>query len=350
MSEKYVAYVGTYTHEQSEGIYVYDIDLKTGVLTERSVAYINNPSYLCVSNDGKFVYSIADEGVAAFAIGANGDLNKINQAWIGGMRGCHVEVDSKNRFLFVGGYHDGRVTMMKLNRDGSIRGIADGIFHQGMAISATERRLDHPKVTCVKLTPDERFLCAADYGLNQVKVYEIDYRIGKLRLVDIIRCGMDSAPRALRFSKNGKFCYILTELANNIEVYKYDVKDNEPEFEKIQDAKVCDEENYAYASSSMALTFDGNYLFISIDGLNEVAIFSVNEETGLLEKLQSTPCSGYFPKSLAILPGNEFYAVLNHDSDEIRTFRVNYEDNYSLMVNPPIACAKPNCIRLHKLS
>ena len=34
--------------------------------------------------------------------------------------------------FFVGGHHDGRVTMMHLNEDGSIGDIADGIFHKGM--------------------------------------------------------------------------------------------------------------------------------------------------------------------------------------------------------------------------
>lgn len=71
--ERYVAYVGTYTHEKSVGIYVYDVDVENGVLTQRSVAPINNPSYLCVSHDGTRLYSIEDEGVAAFIIDENGD-------------------------------------------------------------------------------------------------------------------------------------------------------------------------------------------------------------------------------------------------------------------------------------
>ena len=41
--KKYVAYVGTYTHGNSKGIHVYDVDVETGVLTERSVTPINNP-------------------------------------------------------------------------------------------------------------------------------------------------------------------------------------------------------------------------------------------------------------------------------------------------------------------
>ena len=46
--DKYVAYVGTYTHENSVGIHVYDVDVNTGVFKEQSVAPINNPSYLLI--------------------------------------------------------------------------------------------------------------------------------------------------------------------------------------------------------------------------------------------------------------------------------------------------------------
>ena len=74
MAEKYVAYVGTYTHETSVGIYVYDVNPDTGLLTEQSVAPINNPSDIINSHDNKFLYSIADEGVAAFRILENGGI------------------------------------------------------------------------------------------------------------------------------------------------------------------------------------------------------------------------------------------------------------------------------------
>ena len=82
--EKYVAYVGTYTHENSVGIHIYDVDVTKGYMTERKVVPINNPSDLVVSKNRKFLYSIADEGVEAFKILKDGDLEPINEQWIGG--------------------------------------------------------------------------------------------------------------------------------------------------------------------------------------------------------------------------------------------------------------------------
>ena len=84
---KYVAYVGTYTHGSSIGIHLYDINLEEGTLEERKVVPINNSSHICRSLNGKYLYSIAEEGVAVFAVEADGDLTLINKVDIDGMRG-----------------------------------------------------------------------------------------------------------------------------------------------------------------------------------------------------------------------------------------------------------------------
>ena len=345
---KYVAYVGTYTHSNSIGIHVYDVNVQNGVLTERSVTPINNASYLCLSHDGTRLYSIADEGVASFIVDENGDLEKMNQAWIGGMRGCYLDIDSKRQYLYVGGYHDGRVTMMHLNEDGSVGDIADGIFHQGVAISSDERRLDHPKVSCVKLTPDEKYLCAADYGLNQIKVYRVDYQRGKLKLEDIIRCTLDAAPRFMHFSKDGRFLYVLTELNYSLEIYSYQEDDGEPSFELIQSVCVLDKEYQTATATGLAFSNDEQYIYISVDGLNGVSCFERHPEDGTVSFESNTLCSGDYPKSIAVLPDGKYYAVLNHDTNDIRVFEPNHAKKYALMKNKPVKIDKPNCIRIYK--
>ncbi len=351
---KSVAYVGSYTHENVVGIHVYDIDPELGRLTERSVAEINNPSHLCVSSDGHFLYSIADEGVASFSIDENGDLTKINQQGIGGMRGCFVEVDNRRRYLFVGGFHDGRVTMMRLNADGSIEGIADGIFHRGVAFTQNERRIDHPMVSCVKLTPDERYVCAVDHGLNQVKVYEIDYENGKMHLKSIVRCMLNAGPRTVRFSGDGRFFYCLDEVSNSVEVfsYEYDEKEDEPVFSRVQRISTLDRTyTMVCESSCMSISYDDKYVYCSIDGYNGFSVFKRDTETGMLEFEQMVKSSGDFPKSLITLPGDDFVAVLNHDSNTIHTFLMFHDEDrpHALMKCAPVKVLTPNCIRILEL-
>lgn len=347
--EKYVAYVGTYTHGNSVGIHIYDVDVELGKMEEKKVVPINNPSHLTVSADGKFLYSIADEGVAAFKILPDGDLEPINEKWIGGMRGCYVEVDKENRHLFVGGYHDGRVTMMNLEEDGSIGEVADGIFHNGMGRSIAERNYC-PHVNCVKLTPDEKHLCAVDGGLDQVKIYKIDDKSGKLKIADILREHLNSSPRMMRFSKNGKYAYVLGEENNTVDVYKYECTEDGPQFEEIQSIPTVDAKEKANCGASdIEITEDGKYLFCSNAGVNTVIIYSIDEKTGMLEEVCDSKISGNYPKTIAVLPDNKHFVSLNHDTNTITTFAVNYEKKCFLMSEKPISIDQPNCIYIHKL-
>ena len=77
-NKKYVAYVGTYTHGSSKGIQVYDVDVEKGTFTERNEVKVRNASHTAVSKNGKYLYSIEDEGVAVFTRDENGDLSRIN--------------------------------------------------------------------------------------------------------------------------------------------------------------------------------------------------------------------------------------------------------------------------------
>lgn len=346
--EKYVAYVGTYTHENSVGIHIYDVDVEQGQLLERKVVPINNPSDLVVSKDRRFLYSIADEGVEAFQILADGDLAAMNKQWIGGMRGCYVEVDDENRYLFVGGHHDGRVSMMRLNEDGSIGDIADGIFHKGMGRSIAQRNFV-PHVDCVKLTPDQKFLCAVDNGLDQVKIYRVNYEFGRLKLVDIVRGPMESAPRMIRFSRDGKFAYILYELLNIVEVYRYDVVNDQPVFEKIQSVPTtAGKDEVVCAASGMEVSPSGSYLFCSNAGVNSVVCYRIGEDGLLTEQFNSRVCSDY-PKMLAVYPDERHYLTLNNSSNDIISYHIYMDKKYSLQAGAPVKVDKPNCIYILKL-
>lgn len=347
--DRYVAYVGTYTHGNSVGIHIYDVDEEKHSLKQRKVVPINNPSDLIVSTSGKYLYSIADEGVESFRILPDGDLEPINEKWIGGMRGCYVDVDEQDRYLFVGGFHDGRVTMMKLNEDGSIEKIADGIFHKGMGQCVSDHGF-YPHVTCVKVTPDQTSLCAVDSGLDQVKVYNINYEEGKLELRDTIRCDLDSGPRMIRFSKNDKYAYILCERKNSVEVYKFVDSSRGKTLKRIQSIPTVSEEDKKMCSASgIEFTPDGKYLLVSNAGTNCVAIFEVNDETGELTMFCHNKTGGDYPKCLDILPDNEHFVVLNNGNNEIAIFHINYDKKYFLMDTKPIPIDKPNCIFIHKL-
>lgn len=347
-NKKYVAYVGTYTHGSSKGIQVYDVDVEKGTLTERNEVEVSNSSHTALSKNGLFLYSIEDEGVAVFKRDENGDLTRINSVNIDGMRGCFLATDVDGKYLYVAGYHDGKVTVVHTHRDGRLGSLMDGVFHKGLG-SVAERNF-RPHVNCVRPTPDNKYLCAVDNGIDQVKIYRINKRRHKLELVDILRCPRESGPRIIRFSADGRFAYILFELSNEIKVYSYDGSGHLPEFELIQSVSTLRKENdkdaIHNAASGLALAPDGKHLFCTTAGENSVSMYEIDQKTGLLEKKFNLPISGDYPKDLVIFPDNQHIAIANHASNTITVFRVDYEKNIIVMNDRPHKIETPNSIHI----
>lgn len=346
--KKYVAYVGSYTHGASKGIKVYDVDVEKGILTERNEVEVSNSSHTAVSKNGKYLYSIEDEGVAVFERDKDGDLARMNSVDIDGMRGCYLATDVDGKYLYVAGYHDGKVTVVHTHRDGSLGSLMDGVFHKGLG-SVAERNF-RPHVNCVRPTPDNKYLCAVDNGIDQVKIYRINKRTHKLELVDILRCPRETAPRIIRFSDDGKYAYLLCELSNEIRVYTYDGTGKHPEFELIQTIstlqKAEDQDAVHNAASGLTLANDGKHLFCTTAGENTVSMFEINSENGILTKKFTLPISGDYPKDIVIFPDDKHLAVTNHASNTITVFSIDYEKNIIVMNGKPLKVDMPNSIHI----
>ena len=79
-SKQYFLFVGTYTTPKSEGIYVYKFNEDNGIATFVSKAKTDNPSYLAISNNHRFVYAVKEGGadnasaVSAFSFNKHATL------------------------------------------------------------------------------------------------------------------------------------------------------------------------------------------------------------------------------------------------------------------------------------
>jgi 6-phosphogluconolactonase len=349
--DKYVAYVSTYTmgNKDNYGIKIYDVDMAKGRLTEKNQVKITNSSYITISHNQKFLYSITDFGVEAYKILPGGELEMLNAGSINGMRGCYLSTDYEDKFLFVAGYHDGKITVLRLRDDGGISAITDEIYHKGLG-SIAERNF-RPHVNCVKMTRDNKYLCAADLGLDHVSVYRLDHVNGKLSSIDMIRSEQESAPRHMKFSKDGKFLYIVHELKNYIDVYTYEERDGNPEFEKIQTISTLNDYHAGgSAASALNISEDFKYMVSSNAGDNSAVIYKINQTTGLLEKILCLPISGDYPKDAILFPDNKHLVSLNHESNTMTFFTVDLKKGLLVMNGKEIKVNQPNCIIFHKLT
>ena len=346
--DQYVAYVSTYTQGDSHGIKIYNVDMKKGRFVEKDRVEITNSSYVTISHNGKYLYSITDFGVEAYNILPDGDLELINFAPINGMRGCYVSTDYTDSYLFVAGYHDGKLTVLRLKEDGSIGEITDEVFHKGLG-SIAERN-SRPHINCARMTHDNKYLLVADPGMDHVKVYRMNLEWGKVELADILHCELDSAPRHIKISKNGKFIYVVHEWSCMIDVYSYEEKKGEPVFEKIQSIRtVKHEQGSTNAASALSFTSDYRYLLSTNAGDNSVVVYEANPETGLLIQKFCLPVSGDYPKDAEFFPNNKFIVSLNHESNNMTFFHLDLEAGSMIMNGPALKVDVPNCIIFHKL-
>lgn len=347
-NEKYVAYVSTYTQGDSHGIKIYDVDMEKGRFVEKDRVEITNSSYVSISHNKKYLYSITDFGVESYRILKDGSLEMLNFAPINGMRGCYVSTDYTDRFLFVAGYHDGKLTVLRLNEDGSIGEITDEVYHKGLGTIA-ERNF-RPHINCARITHDNKYLLVADQGMDHVNVYRFDVEKGKVKPADVIRSEMESGPRHVKFSKNGRFVYIIHEWKCYIDVYSYEERNGMPYFEKVQTvetAKISKGNNNA--SSALSFSDDYNYLLTTNAGDNSVVIYNVNQEDGTLTKNLNLPISGEYPKDANLFPNNRFLVSLNHESNDMTFFHVDLEEGTLVMNGPEEKVDVPNCIVFYKL-
>ena len=347
MNDNYVAYVSTYTMKDHHGIKIYDVDMKNGRLKEKGTVEITNSSYNAISHNQKFLYSITDFGLSAYKIADDGMLEFLNTAPINGMRGCYCSTDMNDKYAFVAGYHDGKITVVQLLEDGSIGEITDEVYHKGMG-SVADRNY-RPHINCVAVTKDNHYLCAADPGMDHVNVYRLSVN-GKLTPVDVIRSAQESAPRHLRFSEDGKYLYIVHELKMFIDVYTYTETKGMPYFEKIQTITTMNDYHpNGSAASALKMSCDENFIVSSNAGDNSAVIFSRDKQSGMLNKMMCLPISGEYPKDAALFPDNKHLVSLNHDSNTMTFFHVNMEKELLVMNGKQIEINQPNMITFYKL-
>lgn len=80
-----------------------------------------------------------------------------------------------------------------------------------------------------------------------------------------------------------------------------------------------------------------------------MSIFKINPDSGCLDRLCALPVSGSYPKDIEVFPDDRTLVVLNHESNEIRTFRVDYEKKLFVEKGRPLLVDTPNSILISKL-
>lgn len=348
--------IGTYTPTpNSDGIYVYKFNTETGENNFVSSIKTSNPSYLAISPNQKYVYAVNENAdstrftvtghVAAFSFDkTSGKLNFINKHESGGKHPCYVSIDKTGKWVIVGNYSSGSLAVLPVRSNGSLDSAVQVVQHEGSSVNS--ERQEGPHVHATVLNKNNKTLYVPDLGLDEVVLYNLDTKKGKLKEFDPPFVGTEpgAGPRHIDIHPNGNYAYLMEELTGSISVYKIE-KDGY--LSLVQNISGLPRDfDGAVGSADIHVSPDGKFLYCSNRGeSNTIGILSINKTNGQLEWIDHQSTLGKTPRNFNFDPTGNFLLVANQNSDEIVIFKRDKATGLLTDSGKRIKVTKPVCLK-----
>jgi 6-phosphogluconolactonase (cycloisomerase 2 family) len=342
-------YVGSFTSEgrgHGEGISVFQRKGAAWSLIQ-VVKELADPSFVIVDRQKRHLYSAHGDGTEAVAYAIDdmtGRLSVMNRQPTRGRNGVHLAIDATGRFLALANYATGSLVVLPINDDGSLAPVSDLADMKGTpGPHRTQQESSHPHHCPFDRTG--RFIVVPDKGLDKVFVYRLDTAKGKLvpgSPADVVsRAG--AAPRHVDFHPAKPFAYVINELDSTIAVYQF-----EPDQGVLKPLQVHTTLPTSYTGNNtcaeIAVAPSGRFVYGSNRGHDSIAIFSVDQATGLLTSIGWEPTQGQTPRYFGLDPsGNHLYAA-NQNSDTVVIFRIDKASGKLTPTGEAIKVASPSTI------
>jgi 6-phosphogluconolactonase len=324
-----IIYAGTSSTRGSKGIYVFEFDRIQGKLIElQTVTEGSSPGFMALSPDKKMMYSIYGKGtlsdgngsVMAFKIDRiTGLLTKVNEQSAGGKGPAHISVDPKGRFAYVSNYGDGTLSVLPINKDGSLAKASDFIKHSGSSVVVGRQEGSH--IHSAIPSADGRFLYVSDLGIDKIMIYKVDEN-GKLTPADVpfSISSSGSGPRHFTIHPNGKFAYSVEEISSTVASFRVNMKNG-----KLNPIERLDmlPKGFTERNSAADIHFspDGKFLYASNRGHESLVIYKANSRNGKLTLVGHEGTGGKHPRNFMIDKNGEFALTGNQNTDNIVIFR-----------------------------
>jgi 6-phosphogluconolactonase len=319
------AYVGSFTTAQrnarGDGIHVYGVDGANGTWAHlQHVKDLTNPSFLALSPNQRFVYSVHGDGdyATAFALDPKtGQLRVINRAATGGHNGVRQAVDPNGRFLVVANYASGSVAVLAIAADGSLKD-----QHQLVALAGepgphkSQQASSHPHD--VAFDPSGRFVLVPDKGLDRIFIFSFDAASGWLSPAQShsVKSRPGAGPRHLIFHPELPIVWVLNELDS------WDAK--RAMLAPIQVITTLPTTFTGYSTTAeIAVSPEGRFVYCSNRGHDSVTIYAADPADGSLRTIGWQPTQGRDPRFIGLDPAGRFLYAANEQGDTVVAFRVD---------------------------
>lgn len=341
--------VGTYTSGESNGIYSFRLNQETGVATALSETEVENPSFLTSSADGKFVYAVSefnDERAAANAFAFDkekGTFRMLNSQKTAGEDPCYIITNGNN--VITANYTGGSISVFPIAKDGSLLPASEVVTFEGSG--PDKERQEKAHLHCVRITPDGKYMFGTNLGTDRIHKFIIHQEANAENEENFLQeetpaafhVKPGSGPRHLTFSPDGRYAYLITELAGTVIAFEY----NDGDLKEIQ--TVVADTLGAKGSADIHISPDGKFLYASnrlqADG---IAIFSIHPETGMLTK-KGYQLTGIHPRNFIITPNGKYLLLACRDSNVIQVYERDADTGLLTDTHQDINVANPVCLK-----
>lgn len=330
-------YVGSYTSQAGGGT-----GIALGTLESLEVvATTADPSFLTKSADGRFLYATneLDEGrVSAFAIGADGSLEFLNDQPTEGAHPCHLAIDPTGRYLLSANYSSGSVAVHPIQADGSLATATQILQREGTGPNAD--RQEGPHAHQVAFDPAGEFAFDVDLGSDTVYVSRLT-EDGRLEEVSSLSVHAGAGPRHLVFHPGGAAAYVINELDSTLTVCAYSPGKLDAVHVVSTRPQGATGESYP---AEVLISADGRFVYGSNRGDDTIAVFALSDDGLAAELIQTISSGGAWPRHLAFgKDGASLYAA-NERADTVALFTVDQASGVLTATGTPLTWPKPVCV------
>ena len=250
-------------------------------------------------------------------------------------------MDGTGRIALAANYHLGQAAAIPLNPDGTF-GIPRVVSHSGHGPRPTVQAKPH--VHSTNIARDNRFALVCDLGLDRIYTYAIDRE--SVALVPgappFAASAPGAGPRHLVFSRDGGRAYAINELDSTVAAYRYD-----PATGGLTHLQTVSVVPTGYSGESAAAEVcihpNGRFLYGSCRGPDVLAVFRIEEASGLLEPVESVPCGGKGPRNFSMSPGGDWLVCAHQVSGTLCSFRVDGGSGRLERIPGAVSVSMPVC-------
>ncbi|CAN5816604.1 6-phosphogluconolactonase [soil metagenome] len=354
-AEDALLYVGTYTEAgRTDGIYLLRMDSLSGALRQVEAVDVGaNPSFLTIHPNGRTLYSVNEvtetEGrptgaVRAFAIDAeSGALAWLDEQPSEGAAPCYVSTDRKGRFALVANYVSGTVATLPIDETGALNHASQVVQHVGKG--PVTARQEHAHAHCIVPHPSNRFVLAADLGVDRVLVYRFDEQTGALQHYaqgDAV-LSPGTGPRHLAFHPTLPLVFVSGELNSTVTALHCD-----PQTGALRVVQTLSTLPASFKGENFPADIHvapaGRTLYVSNRGHDSVAVFSIGAK-GALALQQVISTGGNWPRNFTIDPTGRWLLVANQKSGSVVVFARDLQTGRLTTTSQRIEVPSPACLR-----